>query len=173
MNEAAESSTRQWLATLTPLLQTLLWVVAVVVVMVVFRREIDQFRGALRTRLSGGAAVKFGPMELGELVHRVESVKDEVQTLAERVSRAFLLSMSEPMYHNLRKLTSGEFGAFENSAGLERELRHLRDVGYVTIPSVRSIPASGANLSDFVTVTSNGRDFVSLREELANTGGSA
>lgn len=170
MSKATASSATEWLDALTPLIQTVLWLVVALIALIVLRKEIRQLRTAIGIRLTGGAAVKFGPLELGELVEAVESVKGQVETLNDRVARAFLLSMSEAMYGNLKKLASGNFGPFEKTGGLERELRHLRDIGYIDISSVNAIPVSGENLSDFVTVTPSGRSFVSLRGELGDTG---
>ena len=170
MNKATASSATEWLDALTPLIQTVLWLVVALVALIVLRTEIRQLRAAIGARLTGGAAVKLGPLELGALVETVESVKGQVETLSDRVSRAFLLSMSEAMYGNLQKLATGKFGPFEKTGGLERELRYLRDIGYIDVPSVNAIPASGENLSDFVTVTPSGRSFVSLRGELGDTG---
>jgi hypothetical protein len=70
------------------------------------------------------------------------------------------------MYVNLKKLASGNFGQYEISKGLERELYHLRDIGYIKVTSIKAIPKSGENLSDHIEVTETGKMFVELRESV-------
>jgi hypothetical protein len=150
-----------------PLIQTVLWITATVVVVLILRPEFAAFRTALRERLERGGSFKFGPMELGALEREISDVRIQVDDLHKRVSKLFLLAMSDSMYENLRKLADGRFGHFEKTGGLDRELRYLRDIGYVRIPSERGIsgiPASGDDLSDFVTITETGRLFVELRK---------
>ncbi|WP_067837833.1 hypothetical protein [Nocardia lijiangensis] len=84
----------------------------------------------------------------------------------ERVARAFLTSMSEPMWRNLAKLGGGNFGHYVRNRGLERELRYLRDIGYIDVQSVTQIPEEGDNLSDWVRITKTGREFIALRKEI-------
>jgi len=85
----------------------------------------------------------------------------------EKVSKLFLLTMSEPMFFNLKKLARREgFGSFEMEEPLQRELYHLRDIGYIEVPAIREIPKSGSNLSEYVKVTGAGREFVELREAM-------
>jgi hypothetical protein len=149
-----------------PLLQTALWVLLVLVVLRVLGRD---FRAALLRRVQEGGSLKVGPVEFGELRNEVATVRSKVDDLGERVSQLFLLTMSAPMYVNLRKLASGTFGSYEMSGGLERELYHLRDLGYVEVHAIRGIPASGSELLDHVSITEAGRQFVALREEMAGT----
>ena len=54
---------------------------------------------------------------------------------------------------------------------LERELRYLRDIGYIDVHAVSQIPREGGNLnlSDWVTVTETGRNFIALRNEIEGT----
>ncbi|MFF0531617.1 hypothetical protein ACFYT3_24925, partial [Nocardia amikacinitolerans] len=58
--------------------------------------------------------------------------------------------------------------ALRESGGtsLDRELRYLRDVGYIDVRSIAQIPAEGDDLSDWVDVTPTGRDFIALRNEI-------
>jgi hypothetical protein len=154
------------LAAWIPLFQTALWVVAVLIMLVVFRRQIGLLRETIDKRLAGGASLKVGPFEFGELTDRVNAVENKVDDLSERVSRAFLVAMSRPMFGNLVRLSMGNFGHYQMHDGFERELRHLRDVGYVEIESIRGIPREGSDLSNYVTVTPEGRNFVALRQEL-------
>lgn len=55
------------------------------------------------------------------------------------------------------------------SDGLEREFRHLRDLEYVEVATVRAIPARGPDLSEYVSPIERGREFVDLRRELDAT----
>jgi hypothetical protein len=59
------------------------------------------------------------------------------------------------------------------SGGLQWELRHLRDLGYVDAESVRFMPKQGDELLDHVRVTPTGMMFVELRESLESTEGQA
>lgn len=160
-----------------PLIQTVLWVLLILAGILILRPELTELRTAIRKRLEEGSTVKIGPVELGELKLQVTNVRAEVNNvrtdvtdLQDRVARLFLLAMSDNMFNNLRKLASGRFGSFEKSGGLERELRALRELGYLHVPGpggVGGIPARGDNLSDFAQVTDTGRQFVQLREGLA------
>ena len=75
------------------------------------------------------------------------------------------------MYLSLSKLASGHFGPYVRNQGLEAELRHLRIVGYVRVPSVRDVPPEGPDLSVHAKVTDAGRTLVALRARV--TGGPA
>jgi hypothetical protein len=110
--------------------------------------------------------LKVGPFEFGELKERVNAVESRVDNLSDRVSRAFLVAMSQPMFRNLVMLETGHFGHYQMNGGLERELRHLRDVGYVEVESIRDIPHVGEDLSQYVRITREGRNFIALRREL-------
>ncbi|MBM5816720.1 MAG: hypothetical protein FJ083_09080 [Cyanobacteria bacterium K_Offshore_surface_m2_239] len=63
-------------------------------------------------------------------------------------------------------MASGRFGRFQKTAGLERELYHLRDIGYIDVSSISDIPAEAANLFDSIGITEAGQRFVSLRVDL-------
>jgi hypothetical protein len=90
-----------------------------------------------------------------------------------RIDRLFLLTMSGPMYENLRKLASGLFGPYTMSVGLRRELYHLRDIGYVEVNSISEIPSTGKDLSAYVQVTPVGAEFVKKREKMREGSGSS
>jgi hypothetical protein len=76
-------------------------------------------------------------------------------------------TMTDSMFNNLRKLASGNFGHFRNNGGLRRELRHLRDAGYISVAGhVGELPDEGSNLSDHVKVTPVGREVVGLRDSM-------
>ena len=76
--------------------------------------------------------------------------------------------MSPAMFLNLKKLAGRRFGPYEMGAGLERELRHLRDIGYIDVRAIGSLPAKGDELSEFVSVTPAGERFVALREQMGS-----
>ena len=154
-----------------PLMQTILWIALIVAAALLFRPELSALRPALMARIEGGSALKMGPVEFGELKQEVASVRTEVNDLNDRVYKLFLLTMSPDMFNNLMKLASGTFGSFEKTGGLERELRHLRDLGYVDVPSVGFMPKRGDELLDYVSVTPTGMQFVELRESLQRSGG--
>lgn len=142
-----------------PLMQTGLWALLVLVVLLALRPE-------LKNRVRSGGAIRFGPLELGEIRTEIDGIRSEVHNLNDRVALLFLQAMSSTMYDNLRKLASGRFGHFEMSRGLDTEIRHLRTMGYVRVHSVAAIPASGDDLSRYVEITAAGQQFVELREAL-------
>src|SRR5690242_19955432 len=127
------------MATYQPLVQTALWVgLALTCVWVL--------RNPLIDRIKAGGGIKVGPVELQEVKNSVESVQRQISDINDRVAKLFLLAMAETMYLNLTKLASGNFGEYYMDGGLERELRHLRDVGYIVVRSIRSIPHWGDDL---------------------------
>ena len=75
----------------------------------------------------------------------------------------------------LKKLANPPFGEFtkEPHIGLETELYHLRNLGYVvlkegTVRSIHDIPdGKHEELSDYVEITPKGRKYVQLREQYA------
>jgi hypothetical protein len=105
--------------------------------------------------------------KIRDVEQKVESAEQGVKKAEKKIDQLFAYTMSDSMFGNLRKLAAGNFGHFRNNGGLRRELRHLRDVGYVTVKGhIGDLPDEGSNLSDYVTVTPVGKDFVSLRESL-------
>lgn len=143
-------------------MQTTLWIALILFGILIFREP-------LRKRLESGARVKLGPFEIGELVNKVDNVEQQVDELQKKVSELFLLTMSEPMYINLRKLNSGKFGKYKMDDALKRELYHLRDIGYIEVAAIRSIPFEGDELSLHIVVTGTGRRFVELRESVTKS----
>jgi len=150
-----------------PLLQTLLWVLITVVAGLFFRRELRMVRGALEKRISEGSSLEFGPVKFGELKEQVRSVQGEVQELQGLVVRLFLATMSDEMFFNLRKVASGKFGEFVKGKALERELHHLRNIGYISCESLTRIPEAGPDLSAYVSITEAGKQFIELRGRAA------
>ncbi len=151
-----------------PLFQSLLWVGLILTMLLYFRKELGLVKKILTKRLESGSSVKFGPIEIGELKNEVEVVKKDLQVTNERISNLFLTTMSPAMYKNLKKLSSGDFGHYKISKGLKRELYHLRDVGYIDVKSITSIPTEDENLSNFITITETGKQFVELRDNIKN-----
>jgi hypothetical protein len=84
------------------------------------------------------------------------------------ISDLILLAMGPATFYNLSKLASGSFGPYvkEKHIGLETELYHLRNLGYITLKNSRSIheiPEKGEQLSDYFDVTDIGRRYIELR----------
>ncbi len=125
------------------------------------------------TVISALLVVTIRLFDLGSLSFGKEGLRAELKVVEERVEQVdrritelFLLTMSREMFANLKKLASRHFGPYEMGTGLERELRHLRDIGYVEFRVIGPIPKNGGDLSDFVKVTPAGERFVVLRQEL-------
>ncbi|MBN1185204.1 MAG: hypothetical protein JXB49_23165 [Bacteroidales bacterium] len=148
-----------------PLIQTILWIFFSVGIIIFLRKEIQLILHIINQRLHSGSEFKIGPIEIGELKTKIDTVEKELTNVSENVSKLFLITMAEPMFYNLEKIGSGKFGKYEFSKGLERELYHLRDIGYIDIKSIQSIPKEGENLSQYVKITEAGRTFVQFRKE--------
>lgn len=146
-----------------PLYQTLLWVVVVFGILLVLRKDIVRLRDALVRRVEQGAALDVGPVKFGELRAEIRMVREDLSRVESVVAQLFLATMSEPMFRNLEKFASGNFGPYHLGDALARELYHLRDAGYIQVGSIRQIPQNGPQLSQFVVVTQAGRQFVELR----------
>lgn len=150
---------------LIPLFQTLLWIFFSLGLIIFLRKEIRTVLDIINERLRTGSEFKIGPVEIGELKSKIDTVEKEVAVVNEKVSKLFLITMAVPMYQNLKKINSGKFGKYKLSKGLERELYHLRDIGYVDIESIQAIPKEGEDLSQYLKITEAGKLFVKLREE--------
>ena len=152
---------QEMIIALIPLFQSLIWVALIAGVIYYFRQDIKLLRRQLQKRLESGEQFELGPLKLEKIEKKVATVEKDVN-----ITKQFLLSMSQPMYDNLHKIASGDFGVYkmEKGSGLQRELYHLRDIGYIDVHSIRNIPDVGGNLSDYVKITSIGRKFVNLRE---------
>ena len=110
-----------------------------------------------------------------------EGFKAELEVLQKKtyeneraITDLILLSMGDDAYFNLRKLATGAFGQYkkEPNMGLETELYHLRNLGYVVLNkekarSIHEIPESGDELSDYIKVTDAGKKYIALREKNA------
>ena len=98
-------------------------------------------------------------MNLKLLRHRLDETD-------KRTSDLVRLVLPREEFHTLRKLAGRRFGPYALGNGLERELRHLRQLGYVDIPSIGAIPRQGGELAEAVQITPSGERFVELREQL-------
>ena len=149
---------------LVPLLQTFLWIALILWLIKYFKFELKLLREVLVKRLESGSSFKAGPLEIGELKNQVESVRQDINEINQKIIELFLTTMSPKMYFNLEKLAATDpFGKYEKTKGLERELYHLRDIVYVDIESIKDIPESGDDLSKYVKITDTGKAFVKLR----------
>ncbi|MFD3459141.1 hypothetical protein ACFWVM_05480 [Nocardia fluminea] len=109
---------------------------------------------------------EIDPSDWNRVKDTVKKTEKEVETLSKRVERVFLASMDADMALNLRKLSNEDFGEYFMHAPLERQLRHLRDLGYIEVNcAISEIPNEGENLSQHVIATKTGRDFINLRDE--------
>lgn len=155
--------------TFVPLFQTLSWIILLVSLLICFKAEIDGLRKLVIERFNKGSSLRVGPIEIGELKAEVSSVRRELGHINEKISGLFLATTSPAMYSNLQKLRDGNFGPYNKSGPLKRELYHLRDIGYIDVESITGIPETGPNLSDYVRVTQTGRLFIELREMVQRT----
>ena len=98
---------------------------------------------------------------LNSLTERVEKQESDIAEL-------FAMAMGKPMYDNLKRLHDGNF-PYVMSEGLQRELYHLRTIGYIDVNGgIRNIPESGRNLAEYAQITDHGEEFVRLRESYEN-----
>jgi hypothetical protein len=103
----------------------------------------------------------------GGLKAQIQEVEHKVDVANNRINALFLLTMSPWAYLHLGKLARPEgYGPYEMGPGLSRELQHLVNIGYIEVPSFEKIPSEGGNLSEFVTITETGREYLRLRQEL-------
>lgn len=112
--------------------------------------------------------MRIGPVEVGELREEIASVRKGLSEINAKISGLFLATMSPAMYLNLKKLQQGNFGPYQKSKALERELHHLRNIGYVDIGAISMIPETGKLYSEYVKVTETGNSFVELRDMVEN-----
>ncbi len=155
------SELKEILIALIPLMQSILWIILIAWLFYYFRNDLQLLRRELQKRIESGQQIELGPLKLQKIEEKVASVEEDIN-----ITKQFLLSMSTPMYLNLKKIASGNFGSYkmEKGSGLQRELYHLRDIGYIEVFSIRNIPDMGNNLSDYVKITPIGNKFVNLRE---------
>ncbi len=63
-----------------PLLQTFVWLVFLVVVGLVFKKQVGDLYRGLKKRIDSGSAFKFAGLEVGKLVTKTADLSDEVKT---------------------------------------------------------------------------------------------
>lgn len=102
----------------------------------------------------------------GKLESKINSIGKKVSTTKARTDKLVLLSMSKSMYDTLKKLAAGSFSPYQISDVLERELYHLKDIGYIEVGRIRDIPYEGNNLSEYLKVTDSGKQFIELRKSV-------
>jgi hypothetical protein len=138
-------------------------IIAVVAVLAVVPRVFD----LVQLKLPGvEAQLREVSSGIAETREGLKETKEAVKETNDRIDVLFALSISQWQYHNLVKLASGQFGPYVMSMGLENDLRHLRNHGYIDVPSVRDLPKQGDDLSRYVKVTETGNALVRFREAL-------
>jgi hypothetical protein len=90
----------------------------------------DTIRNSIRDQ---GVSERKAEKEVEYLKDRQETTESRINDAVSRIDKIFAYTMSESMYLNLQKISSGNFGHFVQSEGLSRELRHLRNIGYITV----------------------------------------
>lgn len=102
----------------------------------------------------------------------LEVLQQKVDENERAITDLILSSMGPGAYFNLQKLATGKFGPYkkEHYLGLETELYHLRNLGYIALNSDKArsifdIPKSGDELSDYFQVTPSGMNYIELREK--------
>jgi len=155
------SAFKEILVALIPLAQSLVWVGLIAWLFYYFRQDIQLLRRELQKRIESGEQLELGPLKLQRIEEKMATVEKDVN-----ITKQFLLSMNPKMYKNLKKIASGKFQSYKmkQGSGLQRELYHLRDIGYIEVKAIRDIPNEGDNLSDYVEITPTGKKFVDLRE---------
>jgi hypothetical protein len=131
-----------------PLIGTIIALAALIVVSV---------RASDVAAMTGGSRRSMGDLE--RLRHRLDETD-------RRTSDLVRLVLPRDEFQTLRKLAGRRFGPYAMGGGLERELRHLRQLGYVDVPSIGAIPRHGGELAEAVRITPAGERFVELREQL-------
>lgn len=105
-------------------------------------------------------------LDKGRLETKISGISKKNATNKSRTEKLFLLFIPKSMYEILKKIDSGSFGSFKMTERLERELYHLRDIGYIELERMRDIPYEGNNLSEFVMITDSGKQYLDLRESI-------
>jgi hypothetical protein len=142
--------------------------IAAVVILTVVIILVPRIPDIARLKVFGmSAQLRTVKQGLAETKKEVQVAQENVVKTNERLDGLFALSLSDWQFVNLQKLASGNFGQFVRSLGLENDLRHLRNHGYIEAASVRDVPNSGEELCDYVRVTNAGRSFLRFRESLA------
>jgi hypothetical protein len=101
--------------------------------------------------------------------HLTRRVKDQEHKIAE----LYALSMSDDAFGQLTRLATGQYGGFyldpNLAVGLAAEINYFKIVGYIAFRKVadtRDLPTGNRpddDLSNYITVTPQGRAFIALR----------
>ncbi|MCA1674582.1 MAG: hypothetical protein LC799_21130 [Actinobacteria bacterium] len=114
-----------------------------------------------------------GTVVVAVLNHRLTG---RVRIQEGKVEQLFALSMSEDTFNHLKRLSTNNYGPYwvddGRQFGLAAEVNYLKMLGYIKldqderVPDLRELPAGdNPNLSQYVSVTKEGLDFIALREE--------
>ena len=113
----------------------------------------------------GGYKVKFRALEV-----KTDQLQANFEKTRTRIDNLVIRSMSLRTLGNLKKVASGNFGVYYLGTGISRELSFLESLGYVSFKckGIDDIPQNGhernLNLSDFVELTSFGKEYLELRD---------
>lgn len=121
------------------------------------------FELAELTVTKGGLKAKLRAVE-----QKAEMAEQSVKNAEKKIDQLVAFSMSESLFSNLQKLATGNFGRARVDDGFQRELRHLRNLGYITVKGyIRDIPGETERLSEYIDVTPIGKEFIGLRESMS------
>jgi hypothetical protein len=119
--------------------------------------------------LTGAQSFGIATISLGTrgLEAKLQEVEHKVEVANNRILELFVLTLSRGTYLELSRLARPEgLGPYMMTPALSRELERLANIGYIEVPSFDAIPTEGENLSDYVTITDEGREFLRLRQQL-------
>ncbi|WP_414572837.1 hypothetical protein [Nostoc sp. CCY 9925] len=125
--------------------------------------------------LGGSVIAVAGSIAVAFLNHHLQT---RVKGQEDRIAKLYALSMSEDAFYQLKKLATGAFGAFwidpELRVGLATELNYFKILGYIKfdqnprVVDIRDLPKGdhpNDDLSNYISVTPQGRAFIALREQ--------
>jgi len=157
----------EWIKTLGPLIIS--WPVVGLIAILMFRKPLRSLADSFTSQ--DVHRVKFGGFEL-------ERVKAEVIQAKSQIDQLYALSMSDDMFYQLKTLSTGSYGAYwldpDLKVGLAPELNFLKMLGYikfdrdVSVQGVEDLPKGDhpeGRLSQYISVTSQGHQFIILREQ--------
>jgi hypothetical protein len=73
-----------------PLFQTIVWIILIVFILAINKTLFSRLITSLSVRLEKGSSVKSGSFELGEIKNQINSVKNEISSGSDLISRLFL-----------------------------------------------------------------------------------
>jgi hypothetical protein len=146
----------------------LLLAVVVVTTLLIFSFRLEDITQANVTKNGLEVTLRNLNTKVNATDDKLKQAQAEIEANKEKLDNLFLLSMGPDLYANLKKIASAHFGEYHkpNNGGLDRELRHLRNIGYIEVKdnAISKIPEHGENLSVYVWATETVKDFVTLRE---------